>query len=162
MALIELPHSHGCLVCGHDNPRGLHLHLNVDDATGRVVTEFTPEAYQIGFEAVVHGGALATVIDEVMVWAATWKIRRFCLCAELTTRFRHPVAVGMTLTISAEVEFHRPKMVETVAKVFDSEGTLIATSSGKYMPMPPEQHRAIVKTLVVAEATAQALAHLKI
>ena len=27
---MELPHTAACLVCGRDNPHGLHLHLHVD------------------------------------------------------------------------------------------------------------------------------------
>ena len=86
MAMIELPHTAGCLVCGRQNPHGLHLHLHVDEATGAVETRFTPSAHHIGFEGIVHGGVLATVLDEAMVWAATWRGRRFCVCGEMNTR----------------------------------------------------------------------------
>src|SRR5207253_656525 len=50
MSLIELPHTAGCLVCGRQNPKGLHLHLHVDEATGAVETRFTPGSEHIGFE----------------------------------------------------------------------------------------------------------------
>jgi len=58
--------SRGCLVCGRENPQGLHLHLDVDEETGVVRCEFTPLGTHIGFEGVVHGGILATVLDEAM------------------------------------------------------------------------------------------------
>ena len=86
MPLLQLPHTAGCLVCGRDNPHGLRLDLHVDPETGIVRIEFAPRREHIGFEGVVHGGVLATVLDEAMVWAATWAARRFCVCAELTTR----------------------------------------------------------------------------
>ena len=58
---MELPHTAGCLVCGRQNPIGLHLHLHVEESTGAVETHFTPAAEHIGFEGIIHGGILATV-----------------------------------------------------------------------------------------------------
>jgi acyl-coenzyme A thioesterase PaaI-like protein len=161
MSEMELPHTDGCLVCGRANPHGLRLSLHVDPVSGRVSTRFTPQAEHIGFEGIVHGGVLATVLDEAMVWAATWKGRRFCVCGELVTRFRHSAQVGQPLRIDAEVEFWRPRLVQTVAKVFDDLGRLIATGSGKYVPMPAEHHAAVVKTFVPEPNTAQAAQMLK-
>ena len=72
MALLQLPHTAGCIVCGPLNPHGLHLSLFVDPATAPSTPTFTPQPAHIGFEGVVHGGVLATVLDEAMVWCATW------------------------------------------------------------------------------------------
>src|SRR4029450_2695085 len=87
MGRIELPHTAGCLVCGRQNPHGLKLSLHVDEG-GTGGAEFTPRAEHIGFEGIVHGGVLATVLDEAMVWAATWAGRRVCVAGGMTGRFR--------------------------------------------------------------------------
>src|SRR3954471_8158392 len=76
---LELPHTRGCFVCDRDNPRGLHLSSFVDPATGRVTIDFAPRREHAGFEGLVHGGITATVVDEAMVWAATWRARKFCV-----------------------------------------------------------------------------------
>ncbi|MEI2727020.1 MAG: PaaI family thioesterase [Verrucomicrobiota bacterium] len=87
-----LPHTHSCFVCGESNPFGLRLRFETD---GRVVqTRFVPRAEHIGFKGVVHGGILATVLDEIMVWACAVPTRKFAYCAELTVRYRHPLAPG--------------------------------------------------------------------
>src|ERR1700710_2015642 len=101
MPTIELPHTHGCLVCGQANPLGLKLHLFVDPASGVVSVEFTPRVEHIGFEGIVHGGVVATVIDEAMVWAATWGGRRFCVCGEMSVRFRQSAQVGQPVLVAA-------------------------------------------------------------
>jgi acyl-coenzyme A thioesterase PaaI-like protein len=159
--MIELPHTAGCLVCGRENPQGLKLNLHVDPDTGLVTTNFTPSAQHIGFEGIIHGGVIATVLDEAMVWAATWKGRRFCVCGELTIRFRNAVKPGDNLSIEAAVEFSRPKLVECASKVFDATGRLLATASGKYIPMSVEQHKSMVNTLVDEPVTAQSAAVLR-
>ena len=148
MPTLQLPHTAGCLVCGRDNPHGLRLDLHVDPATGVVRVEFTPRREHIGFEGVVHGGVLATVLDEAMVWAATWAGRRFCVCAELTTRFLREAAVGAPLVVEARVETNRSRLITTSATVAGPAGELVASGTAKYVPVPPERNRAFVQTLV--------------
>lgn len=162
MPLLELPHSKDCLVCGRENPHGVHLSLFVDDSSGEVRTKFVPQPHHTGFENVVHGGILATVVDEAMVWAATWRGRRFCLCAELTTRFRHPSRVGRSMDVIAWVEFSRPRLIETTAKFVDPEtNVLLATASGKYIPVDADQHLTFLETFVNEPSTADAVAFLR-
>jgi acyl-coenzyme A thioesterase PaaI-like protein len=154
--LLELPHTRGCVVCGRDNPLGLGLSLFVNPATGAVRVNYTPRAPHIGFEDVVHGGVLATVIDEAMVWAATWAGKRFCLCGEMTVRYRLPAAVGRALVVEARVESARPRLIQTVAEIRDGAGEVVASATGKYVPLPPHRNREFVATLINEPATAAA------
>jgi uncharacterized protein (TIGR00369 family) len=154
--MLELPHTDGCLVCGKVNPHGLHLHLNVDPESGVVRVPFTPTPDHIGFAGIVHGGILATVVDEAMVWSATWPIRRFCVCGEMTVRFRRSATVGDPLIITARVESNRPRLVTTTAEVLDAAGEILATGSGKYVPMPSDQSRQMFETMIREPATARA------
>lgn len=140
MHALELPHAKTCLVCGRHNPQGMKLRLHVLPQGGLVSTEFRPQPEHVGFEGMIHGGLLATVLDEAMTWAATWKQKRFCFCGELTARFRHPVRPGEALRVEAAVEFSRPRLVEVASKMFDFTGKLVATGSGKYLPATPQQH----------------------
>src|SRR5688572_23224534 len=80
---LQLPHTANCMVCGRDNPHGLHLDLFVMPANGLVMADFVPLRHHGGFEGYAHGGILSTLMDEAMTWAATWNIKRFCMCGEL-------------------------------------------------------------------------------
>ena len=157
MAMIELPHTSGCLVCGQANPHGLKLHLHVDTASGLVSVEFTPRIEHIGFEGIVHGGILATVIDEAMVWAATWSGQRFCVCGEMSVRFRQSAEVGQPLTVTAKVESARSKLITTSSEVTAGQ-TVLATATGKYVPLPPDRSEHFFRTLVDEAPTAAAAA----
>src|SRR5450631_1264408 len=84
MPVLELPHTAGCFVCGRDNPLGLRLCSFVDPDTGNVQTTFTPQPHHIGFDNITHGGILATLLDELMVWSAIWVSRKACVAGELT------------------------------------------------------------------------------
>jgi acyl-coenzyme A thioesterase PaaI-like protein len=160
--LLQLPHTAGCLVCGRDNPHGLKLDLHVDLGSGNVTVNFTPRPEHIGFEGIVHGGVIATVLDEAMVWCATWAGRRFCVCGELTTRFRREAAVGRALVITAKVDSNRPRLIVTTAEVRDVQsGEVVAAGTAKYVPVPPDRNRAFVNTLVPSAATEGAARVLK-
>lgn len=160
MSWIDLPHTSGCIVCGRDNPHALNLQLQVDPQTGRVCVEFTPRQEHIGFQGVIHGGVIATVIDEAMVWAATWSGRRFCVCGEMSVRFRQSATVGQALLITAQIESTRTRLIQTTAEVRAGE-TLLATATGKYVPLPEERHREFVATLVPEPSSAPAASMLR-
>jgi uncharacterized protein (TIGR00369 family) len=147
MARLQLPHTRGCLACGRENPHGLKLDLEVDEQSGVVSCIFTPKKDHIGFEGIVHGGLLAVVLDEVMVWTATWAAKRFCVCAEMTIRFRESAMVGQPVQVEARVVSVRSRLVSTEAAISDGRGVL-CVAVGKYSPLPPERNRDFVQTLV--------------
>jgi acyl-coenzyme A thioesterase PaaI-like protein len=146
------------MVCGPGNALGLHLSLFVDPATGIVHVDFSPRAENIGFEGIAHGGMLATVFDEAMVWAATWNLKRFCVCGELSVRFRRPATVGEPFHLEAKVEMSRPKFVQTAATLRTPDHNIVAAALGKYVPMSAEQHQRVIQTFVDNESTRAAAA----
>jgi len=157
----ELPHTRGCIVCGKENPHGLRAHLHIDERTGMVRCDFVPRAEHIGFEGIIHGGVLATLLDEAMVWAATWAGRRFCVCGELNVRFRQAVSVGQRLRVEAKIISNRTRLIETEGSVRDTGDKLLVSAEGKYVPVSPEQNRQFVLTLVPEPQTRQTLRELQ-
>ena len=154
--MMELPHTRGCLVCGRENPHGLHLHLYVDEQSGQVSSEFVTGIPHIGFEGIIHGGVLATVLDEAMVWAATWAARRFCVAGEMNVRFRQSAGVAQRIAVQAKVTSVRSRLLEADGLLRDPDGKLIAEATGKYVPVPPDRNRQFIATLVSETSTAAA------
>ena len=90
-----------------------------------------------------------------MVWAATWSYKKFCLCGELSVRFKHPSRVGQALFIRAAIESSRPRLCTTAATIHDAENRLIAEGFAKYIALPDDANRTVVATLVEDPATQQ-------
>jgi acyl-coenzyme A thioesterase PaaI-like protein len=153
---MELPHTAGCLVCGPANDKGLRLHLDVDPQTGTVQTRFAPGVEHIGFEGMAHGGVLAAVFDEAMVWAASWAGKRFCVCGEMNVRFRRKAPVGEVLIFKARVDSNRAKLIATSAEAVDTSGRTVAVATGKYVPIPRDENRQFVRTFLSDPATTAA------
>ncbi len=55
----------GCVVCGQEHPRGLRIRYEAG-SDGSINARWTPTADWEGFRGIVHGGIVATVLDEAM------------------------------------------------------------------------------------------------
>jgi len=130
-----LPHTRSCFVCGEANPIGLQLRFETD---GEIVrAEFCPKPEHIGFKATVHGGIIATLLDETMVWACAIQTKRFAYCAELKVRYELPVRPGAPVIATAElVENRRGRIFTTKGELRDRANVLLATATAKYLPIP--------------------------
>ncbi len=130
----ELPHTHSCFVCGESNPAGLKLRLETD---GRLVqTRFMLRPEFAGFRDTIHGGVIATILDEVMVWACAVQTKRFAYCAELSVRYVHPARPGEEVLAAGQLEQdRRGRVFEASARLTDSQNRVLATAAGKYIPV---------------------------
>lgn len=130
----EVPHSKSCIVCGSRNPIGLNLRFHTD---GRILTtEFTLKPEHCGFVSVVHGGVLATVLDEIMVWSCAVQAKQFSYCAEMNVRYLSPARPNENIIGTAEMtENKRGRLFLAKGELKHEDGTPIASSTGKYMPV---------------------------
>lgn len=129
-----LPHTRSCFVCGEANPHGLNLRAETD---GRVVkARFVPREEHIGFKRTVHGGLIATLLDEVMVWVCAVRTKRFAYCGELNVRFLNPLEPGQeTMAIAELVRDRRGRLFEAKAELRNDAGLVFASAVGKYLPI---------------------------
>jgi uncharacterized protein (TIGR00369 family) len=130
----ELPHTRGCFVCGEANPAGLKLRFETD---GRIVqARFLPRPEHVGFKGIVHGGLIAALLDEIMVWACAVRTKRFAYCVELSVRFVHPVRPDQPVVATGELtENRRDKLFTARAELRDDSGKVLASANGKFLPL---------------------------
>jgi uncharacterized protein (TIGR00369 family) len=129
-----LPHTRSCFVCGEANPAGLKLRFETD---GRIVqTRFRPRPEHVGFKQIVHGGLIATLLDEIMVWACAVQTRQFSFCAELNVRFLRPLRPDNEVLVTGELIFKRKNRIfEAKAALRDQCNLTLAEATGKYLPI---------------------------
>ena len=123
-----------CFVCGPENPAGLHLTFEAAD--GKARTEITLSSDHQGYAGVVHGGIIAAVLDEVMVYAAI-TLGRWAATAEMTVRYSKPALLGVPLSVTGEVIRHQRRLVECRAELRAPDGLILATATGKLMQGRP-------------------------
>ena len=90
-----------CFGCGASNARGMQLTFEQDDERRRIVGRFTLGKEYEGGSGFLHGGIIATLIDEAM-----GKANRFrdvlAVTAELNVEYHRPVPVGAPFVVEAE------------------------------------------------------------
>ncbi len=142
---IPLPISEPCFVCGKDNPAGLRTEFYVVD--GQVRTDFRPQPHHCGYQNTVHGGIVATILDETMGWAAARAITRMCLTGELTVRYLTPVPGDRVTTVFTEVVQSSRRMVRARGWIAEN-GTIYAKAEGRFLPLSVEETLAVDDALL--------------
>jgi acyl-coenzyme A thioesterase PaaI-like protein len=89
-----------CFGCGTDNDASLGTRIDVD--AGRVRGTVALGDRYVGAPGLVHGGILATLLDEVM-GAVPLTSTSPRVTASLDVRFRAPVKLGRELVVEAEL-----------------------------------------------------------
>ena len=131
-----LPYTRSCFVCGAENVVGFRLRVQVDGHDVR--TRFTPRPEHGGFLGIVHGGVAASLLDEVMVWAASIARRRFCYTATFSIRYLRPWRVGVPVDVVARGNAERPRRVTAEGWVRNDAGMILARADGVFLPVPPD------------------------
>ncbi|MBN1284081.1 MAG: PaaI family thioesterase [Anaerolineae bacterium] len=135
--MIDLqPTSKHCFVCGIENPVGLKLRfVNNPDGTMQTILN-APEHFQ-GYPGIVHGGIVATALDETMGRAAmNADGDRFLMTAKMEIRYRHPVPTGQPVKIVTRIEKDRGRLVTVSGKVYLPDGALAVEATGLMAEMP--------------------------
>lgn len=147
MKEIELPSTRSCFVCGIENPFGLKLRFVAKGK--RVEGRFKPTNHMVGFLTVVHGGIVATVLDEVMAWACAVWPGKFAYSVEISVRYLRPIRPEFEYIVWGEVkQVFKNKLYIAESAVLDYTGVEYAHSTGKYIPVPEEQLKLMAEDLL--------------
>ena len=119
-----------CFVCGEDNPTGLKLEFAYDDTSAWA--EFaSPQRFE-GYIGVIHGGIIATLLDEAMA-KVILKQGIVAVTADLQIRYRKPLPVLQTVTVRGEITLQKTRTLHTKAVLSDAAGNVYAEGTAVYI-----------------------------
>jgi uncharacterized protein (TIGR00369 family) len=121
---------HHCFVCGRENPAGLKLAFGRNPQSGEVEADVVFPPHLQGWQGTVHGGLLATVLDETMIKAAAAAGHK-CVSAEITVRYKQPAATGKACRAYGKVLEARGRIVMAESRLCDASGRVLAQATGK-------------------------------
>jgi len=127
---------HNCFACGGTNPIGMHLAIELGEGTAS--TTWVAGDDFVGWEAKVHGGILATLLDEVMAWAPS-SYDSWAVTAEMQIRYRAPANPGEELSARARVTERRRRIYRVKGEIRGSDGRLIAEGEGRFLGASPTE-----------------------
>ena len=122
-----------CFACGTENPMGLQLRFRAEDGGARA--EFRPRPEYQGWDNMLHGGIMLTMLDETLAYAALFAAGQ-AVTAEITARIRRPGPMDQTYGLFGKVIKRRRRLILAHATIEDAAGNLIAEADGKFMIVP--------------------------
>ncbi|WP_161975291.1 PaaI family thioesterase [Tengunoibacter tsumagoiensis] len=135
-----------CFACGTKNPYGLQMVFQLE--AGTVVSDFRPREEHQGFPGVVHGGIIATVMDEALNRTSMLTERpAWSMTGRLEVRYRRYVPYGPLLRVRAVLGSSRGRMVTATGKLTlaEDESVVFAEASGTFMTLSQETIDQVMK-----------------
>lgn len=116
-----------CFACSAGHPHGLHLRFrHTGDGVASLCS--VPENF-CGFDGMVHGGIVTTLLDEASAWALMARHGKLGVTREMTVRFLKPVMTGQDLVVQACITFFDNKTALVEGTVKNGDGEILAESS---------------------------------
>jgi uncharacterized protein (TIGR00369 family) len=136
--MIEPAPENPCFGCGAANPRGMHLHFETDIERRRIVGRFRLGPDFQGAHGFIHGGVIATVLDEVMSKVSRLSDVR-TVTAELTVEYLKPVPVDEEVHVEGFEVRREGRQLYHQGEIRDAAGVLLARGRGRFVVMDPER-----------------------
>jgi acyl-coenzyme A thioesterase PaaI-like protein len=130
------PQPHYCFGCSKHNPLGLHLSFQMED--GKVAAPFTPQAEHQGWPGFMHGGLVATMLDEAMGWV-TMSHGIWAVTGKINIRYRDPVPLFRPVSIVGMIEKNRGRWVTVRAEVRSADGAVLSEAEAIFMRVSGER-----------------------
>ena len=135
-----------CFACGQRNPYGLQMVFEQEGES--IVCDFKPHPEHQGFPGIIHGGIVASVLDEALnrtsmlgdppAWTMTGR---------LEVRYRRNVPYGPMLRVRAKLNSQRGRLLTAAGAITlaEDEATVLAEAQGTFMALTPEMRDTIMK-----------------
>jgi uncharacterized protein (TIGR00369 family) len=129
---LEPKPTNACFGCGGANDRGMQLTFEQDDTARRIRGNFRLGTEYSGGLGFVHGGIIATLLDEAM-----GKVNRFrglrALTAELTIEYLRPVPVEQDIVVEAREVDMKGRNLYHVGEIRNTQGDVLARGRGRFV-----------------------------
>lgn len=132
------PNSDYCFVCGRKNPKGLYMRF-YDNGRDEVYADYSiADDYQ-GYPGVVHGGVIASILDEVVCRVAMIEDHHhFMMSVRLEVKYRQPVPTATPLQVVGRIVRLRGRLGKAVGEVRLPDGTVAAEAAMTLADVPAD------------------------
>lgn len=124
------PHHPGCLGCGPDNPHGHRLQVHRDGDAVR--TGCTFDERHMGAPGIAHGGAVATVMDDLLGFLL-FVVREPGVTRHLEVSYRKPVVLGQLYDGVACLERREGRKLFCTGSLTGPDGVVAVEAKGLFL-----------------------------
>lgn len=126
-----------CFGCGEANPQGLQLEFLLA-ADGTVVCPVAIESSFEGHPGFLHGGIIATLLDETMSKAVRAR-GLTAMTRHLEVDYKRPVPSRMPIRLEGRVVRDEGRKHWAEATIFGGDGRTLAQGKGLFIEVHPER-----------------------
>ncbi|UCG04485.1 MAG: PaaI family thioesterase [Candidatus Heimdallarchaeota archaeon] len=128
----EIPNSweFNCFGCSPTNEHGLQLRFYLSKKG--CYAEYTVSSYFCGFDQWVHGGIIASMLDEVAAWSIMSHLFRVGITREITTKYLNPVQVNTIIYVEGEIVSSDEKNAIVRSRITSKDGVVLAEAESKW------------------------------
>jgi len=120
-----------CFGCGPANTSGLKLEFLLAEDRSVVCLVTVPDAFE-GHPGYLHGGIIATLLDEIM--SKSVRARGFTsMTRHIEVDYRRPVPSCAPIRLEGRVVRSEGRKHWTEAKIIDAEGSALARGKGLFI-----------------------------
>ena len=121
-----------CFVCGKNNPGGLQLSFEIDKERQTLKTTFVASPTFQGWDGIVHGGIISTLLDEAMA-KLIYESGYQAVTASLEIKFKKPAPILEPLLVYGEITEVNRRLVRAKARVTKEDGTILAEGKSTFI-----------------------------
>jgi len=121
-----------CFVCGENNPNGLHLNFEINEEKQTLKTTFVASSTFQGWDGIVHGGIISTLLDEAMA-KLVYELGYEAVTASLEVRFKNPAPILEPLLVFGEITEVSKRLIRAKARVAKEDGTVLALGASTFL-----------------------------
>lgn len=122
---------YNCFGCSPDNPIGIHMEFyeNRDE----IISFWHPQTQYQGWVNTMHGGILATIIDETAGWVVFRKLQTSGMTTKLELKYRKPVmTTEPQITVRGHIVEQRRNLVTIDVRIENSKGETCVEGRATY------------------------------
>jgi len=129
---MKLESNGNCFACGRNNPNGLHLSFQIDKEKQTLKTTFVASPTYQGWDGIVHGGILSTLLDEAMA-NLVYELGYQAVTASMEVKFKKPAPILEPLRVHGEVTEVSRRLIRAKALIAKDDGTIVAAATSTFM-----------------------------
>jgi acyl-coenzyme A thioesterase PaaI-like protein len=134
-----------CFGCAEDNPKGLRMIFHAHD-DGSLVSKLRLGKDYESFPGIVHGGIVATVMDEAMGRAVLDRTELPSVTVGMRVRYAQVMRSEIAYRVIARATRSADGLVYTEAELRDEQGALTASGTATFLSLTAERVAALEPT----------------
>ncbi len=129
----EIPHiwPGNCFGCSPRNEKGLKIRVSMEGNKG--VSYTIVSEHYCGFDGILHGGIIATLLDEISAFTIILNLSKMGVTTEATIRFHKPIKINTLIRIEGQIIESQNNRAIVYSSIKSMDGIILAEGKTTFL-----------------------------